>query len=125
MWESVIESYHQENDKWRRLLDFFKEQSAFLKTRLALVLERRLTDAGFLQQAEYYQNELIVRDQAIAILRHDIHSQEKLLVAELEHNGQLPEVMSQQEKMRKDMQLLEKEFNKTRRAFYSFLSKEL
>ena len=56
---SKPDQFHHENKTWRRLLDFFKQENSFLKTRLSEVLDKS-TDKNFLALAEHFQNKFIL-----------------------------------------------------------------
>jgi hypothetical protein len=109
-----------ENKTWCRLLDFFKEENTFLKTRLSEVLDRS-SDKEFLALAEQFQNKFIIKDEYIDELLHDINKQEDAL----EKTGNtLPgkTLIKYQEKLRNEMEYFEKDFNTLKNGFNKYLS---
>ena len=61
---SRLEHYRHEYLTWERMLDFFKQENAFLKTRLSQVVDKK-TDRDFLAYAEHFQNQFIIKDEFI------------------------------------------------------------
>ncbi|MEO5944350.1 MAG: hypothetical protein ABIP30_17155 [Ferruginibacter sp.] len=114
------DQFRHENKTWCRLLDFFKEENAFLKTRLSEVLDRS-SDKEFLALAEQFQNKFIIRDEYIDELRHDINEQEDALE---KTSGVLPDniLTKKQEKLRNEMEHFEKDFNTLKNGFNKYLS---
>lgn len=66
-----IEQFNYEHTMWLRQLDFFKQENAWLKTRLAAVLDGN-TDTAVLPQAEYFQNQFINNDELIEALLQQV-----------------------------------------------------
>ena len=117
------EQFHFENMAWERLLDFFKQENAFLKTRLAEVLDQS-TDKGFLSLAEQFQNKFILKDEFIDELRHDINVQERSLKENYLNPLSVPDkkIIKQQEKLRNEMAFLEKDFPQMKNEFIKYLA---
>lgn len=117
------EQFHHENNTWSRLLEFFKQENAFLKNRLAEVVDQR-TDKEFLALAEQFQNKFILKDEYIDELRHDINAQYLQLVNSKDslEDGKL---IKRQEKLRNEMEYFEKDFNKLKNEFNKYLSSVL
>lgn len=66
-----IEQFNYEHTMWLRQLDYFKQENAWLKTRLAAVLDGN-ADKVILPQAEYFQNQFVCNDEAIEELKTDV-----------------------------------------------------
>ncbi len=66
-----IEQFNYEHTMWQRQLDFFKQENAWLKTRLAAVLDGN-SDKAVLPQAEYFQNQFIYNDELVEDLRQQV-----------------------------------------------------
>jgi hypothetical protein len=123
---SKPEQFHYENKAWERLLEFFKQENAFLKTRLAEVLDQ-CADRNFLALAEQFQNRFILKDEFIDELRHDIHEQDRLIkeyytrkLNELDNK-----VIKKQEKLRNEMAYLESDFPMLKNEFNKYLTNNL
>ena len=116
---SKCDQFHHENKTWRRVLDFFKQENSFLKTRLSEVLDSS-TDKNFLALAEQFQNKFILKDQYIDELRQDINKQELNLknTAEIAFDIRLTK---HQEKLRNEMEYFEKDFNTLKNEFNKYV----
>jgi hypothetical protein len=114
------DQFRHENKTWCRLLDFFKEENTFLKTRLSEVLDRS-SDKKFLALAEQFQNKFIIKDEYIDELLHDINKQEDALG---KTGDTLPgkTLIKHQEKLRNEMEYFEKDFNTLKNGFNKYLS---
>ncbi len=117
------EQFLHESKTWNRLLEFFKQENAFLKTRLAEVVDHR-TDKEFLTLAEQFQNKFIIKDEYIDELRHDVNLQQQNLNKNVD---ELPDrdTLKKQEKLRNEMEYFEKDFTKLKNEFNKYLSSVL
>lgn len=120
---SKPEQFLHENKTWNRLLEFFKQENAFLKNRLAEVVDHR-TDKEFLALAEHFQNKFIIKDEFIDELRHDINTQELGLIRK---DSELldSKTLRKQEKLRNEMEYFEKDFTNLKNEFNKYLSSVL
>jgi len=117
---SKTEQFHHEHKTWTRLLEFFKQENYFMKTRLSEVVDHS-TDRDFLALAEQFQNRFLLKDEYIDELRHDINKQDQLLSITTEI---LPghKLLKTQEKLRNEMEYFEKDFNALKNEFNKYLS---
>lgn len=117
------EQFLHESKTWNRLLEFFKQENAFLKTRLAEVVDHR-TDKEFLTLAEQFQNKFIIKDEYIDELRHDVNLQQQGLNRK---ENEMPDrdTLKKQEKLRNEMEYFEKDFTKLKNEFNKYLSSVL
>lgn len=115
--------FYYENLTWERLLDFFKQENAILKTRLSEVVDQ-LTDKDFIELAEHFQNIFIIKDEFIDELRHDINNHEILLNTLLASTDERADkkILKKQEKLRNEMEALEKDFMKDKNQFNKYLA---
>lgn len=115
--------FYYENLTWERLLDFFKQENAILKTRLSEVVDQ-LTDKDFIELAEHFQNVFIIKDEFIDELRHDINNHEILLNTLLASTDERADkkILKKQEKLRNEMEALEKDFMKDKNQFNKYLA---
>lgn len=116
-----IEQFLHENITWKRLLDFFNQESSYLKNRLSEVVDRA-TDKTLIAKAEHFQNEFILNDECIQDIGKDIKLQEKSLQLTLTQK-KLPDqrVCKMQDKLRNEIFYLEKEFSKLKNEFNQYL----
>lgn len=111
------EHFEQECAAWLRLLDFLKQENSFLKTRLSVVVDHK-TDREFLNEAEHFQNLFIIKDEYIREIAKDakMHN-EKLKQAILLKKDIEDKLIRQQQKLRNEMDHLEKEFIRMKNDF--------
>jgi hypothetical protein len=123
---SKTKQFYYENLTWERLLEFFKQENAFLKTRLSEVVDQ-LTDKDFLELAEHFQNVFIIKDEFIDELRHDINDHEILLKTVMSSPDKKADkkILKKQEKLRNEMETLERDFTKDKNQFNKYLASVL
>ncbi len=114
--------FQYENQTWERLLEFLKQENAYLKNRLSEVLDHN-TNKDFLPQAEHYQNLFIVKDEFMDEMRHDVHEQGTALkkVSDTVEDTIDIKLVKMQEKLRNEMEFLEKDFIKIKNEFNKYL----
>ena len=119
---SKLHQFHHEYQTWKRLLDFFKQENAFLKTRLSEVVDHN-TDKDFLALAEQFQNQFIIQDEFIDELKRDIHSMEFLLKEDALQQKNSPDKRKEakQSKLRNEIEYLEKNFSRLKNEFNKYL----
>lgn len=110
---------HHELDTWGRTLNYIQQENIHLKTRLAQIIKNGIDDR-LLEQVEYFQSQFLNKDAIIALLRQDIAKELKL-------NGEMADEQNQlkHEKLRRDMELMENEFNRLKFDFNSYLTESL
>lgn len=115
------EQFLHESITWRRLLDFFIQETSFLKTRLSQVVDKE-TDKTFIARAEHFQNDFILNDEGISDIGRDIKEQEiSLKAALLLRKEPDQKLCRQQEKLRNEISYLEKGFISLKDQFNKFL----
>ncbi len=119
---SRLEQYHHEHLTWERLLAFFKQENAFLKTRLSEVVDRDM-DKDFLALAEHFQNQFIVKDEFIDELKHDIHEMDMILKQDIEAARNIPDkrMEARHNKLRDEVEFLEKNFTELKKEFNNYI----
>ena len=94
--------FEYEHKAWKRSLEFFKQENALLKYHLSDMVDHN-EENSFLQMAEYFQNELLLKDELLNKLLKELH--------ELENEEKLSEKMlSRQNKLRYEVLHAEKKF---------------
>ena len=111
-------SGQQEQQVWLRTLDYIQQETIQLKNSLANIIKKEI-DSTMLESIEYFQNEFLKKDTVIALLRHDIAKQNKTQGTDTGDKKTAPK----QEKLRQDMEIVEKQFSKLKFDYYSFLAK--
>ena len=121
MKKSKTDQVLEECTAWERLLDFFKQENSYLKIRLSEVLDNK-TDKDFLALAEHFQNQFILKDEFIDEMLHDVREQEKNLHILAEKKATIEErLIKKQQKIRNEMEFLEKDFNRMKNEFNKYL----
>lgn len=101
------------------MLEFFKQENSYLKTRLSEVLDHT-SDKDFLALAEQFQNKFILKDEYIDELRHDVNTQDqnlKLVPDDLISEKQL----KRQNKLRNEIDYFEQDFVRLKNEFNKYL----
>ena len=110
--------YNHEYNTWSRMLEFYNQESAFLKTRLSEVVDQGI-DRESLALAEHFQNQFIIKDDFIIELRQDINSMEKAIGNNKDEL--VVKLDTKQNKLRNEINYLEKSFNELKNDFNKFL----
>lgn len=113
------EQFHHENRAWIRLLEFFKQENYFMKTRLSEVLDHHV-DKDFLALAEQFQNKFILKDEYIDELRHDINKLDHIL-SEITGGWISNTHLATQVKLKNEVEYFEKDFNRLTSEFNEYL----
>jgi hypothetical protein len=121
-YTSKLDQYHHEYRTWQRTLEFFKQENAFLKTRLSEVVDRN-TDKEFLALAEQFQNQFIIKDDFIGELKHDINEMETTLKVTTVSIKVLADkkIEAKHNKLRNEIEYLEKNFTQLKNDFNKYL----
>jgi hypothetical protein len=107
---------------WIRSIDFYKQENSHLMNRLAEVVDGT-TDREFLAQAEHFQNQFIIKDEFMDILRHDVNEQAKRLLDRQRRREAVldNELETGQLALREQVAYLEKDFTELRNDFNRYL----
>jgi hypothetical protein len=116
-----IEQFLHESITWKRLLDFLIQENSFLKTRLSEVVDKEI-DKVIIANAEYFQNEFILKDEYIRDIETDVKTHEKNLQLVLTQKKMLDhKICKHQDKLRNEISYLEKEFSSLKNQFNKYL----
>jgi ppGpp synthetase/RelA/SpoT-type nucleotidyltranferase len=109
--------FMHENSSWERLLDFYKQENAYLKTRLAELLDHN-SSAAFIELAEHFNTRFIGMDEAILSLQKDIRRQrESIAYTSKDSWADIILVQPVQQKLRSEMEHFEKEISTLKNEF--------
>jgi hypothetical protein len=114
-----LEQLYHELDTWTRTLNYIQQENIHMKNRLAAIVKNGLANE-LLEKVEYFQNCFLNKDAVIGLLRQDIAHENKLEQALLDK-----EIIEAHNKLRKDMDLMEKEFSGLKFDFNNYLSESL
>ena len=106
-----------DNKNFQGSLDFFQQENALLKYRLSEVVDDS-EERGFLQLAEYFQNELLLNDERLSHLTKRLHQLNEQIPTYGKNKNSSESFAAIQDKFRTDFlefetrfQSLSKEFN--------------
>lgn len=120
-----IHQYEYECMMWMRSLEYLKQENAYLKDRLAEVVDHN-SDKYFLAQAEHFQNQFIIKDEFLDELKHDISDQMELLKNQNFHsNNRQDDLTLRQDKLRDQMIFIERDFLNLRNDFQKYLNTQI
>jgi len=107
-----IIQYYQikyEHNSWERSLEFFSQENALLKYQLSEIVDNNEQD-HFLSVAEYFQNELLLKDETLNRLIKSV-SEFDVELNKVPPTKKIPEnLICQQAKLRNDILQFEKKF---------------
>lgn len=120
----TIYQLHEEHKTWLNKLLFYKDEVSIMSNRLSEVT-RKNTSREVLSLIDYFNNQLLIQEEQIDILNHDIKSHESYLEAavrrdtnDIEHKK-----FSDHTKHRESIAVFEKIFKELREELIDFLSK--
>jgi hypothetical protein len=116
----ILSQYKYEHESWKRYLQFIQQENNFLKTRLSQALQQD-TDLDFLERAEYFQNKFLTEDETVHLLRQDVHEIEDMIFKGTEEYAAMDHLRRKFWKLSRDMETVERQFNKLKSDFNTFL----
>ena len=120
-----MEQVKIESNSWKRLLDFFMEETVHAKNRLSDILSNGF-DRNLLDELEDFQSQYIKQDEVISLLRHEIAELNKLLLNENQNNGINRDLIERKlENLRHNLSNSERRFCDLQLEFNRYLSKEI
>ena len=99
----------RDNKTFQGSLDFFQQENALLKYRLSEIVDNN-EERGFLQMAEYFQNELLLHDERLTQLTKRIHQLSDQFSAYETQKNISENFIAVKEKFRTDLLEFEKKF---------------
>lgn len=113
--------YWQEALTWNRAMDFYLQENAFFKTRLAQVLENDI-NIDLLEKAEYFQSSFVSNDEGIKELKADINNLQGLIgLAAERKNADDAEVEKKFKKIVNEIGHFTKRFENLKSTFNQYL----
>ena len=124
MTTKMIQQYIYERDAWYRLLDYLEEENILYKNRIAIILKSD-TDSLLVETIESFLNKFILHDAIISLFRHDIAKANEKMAAKVidEEKENYDEIMLTQNKLRGEIEIIERQFNSLKFEFNKYLSK--
>jgi len=125
MPELKLKQLQYENETWKRLLGFMKDENVYLKTRLSELLKDNF-DKNLLEEVENFQSRFIKEDELIGLLRNDAAELDRLLEREIFEDGQiLNQVEKQLKKLRRNIKIAQRQFARLKLEFNNYLSENM
>ncbi|MBI1781332.1 MAG: hypothetical protein HYR66_08175 [Sphingobacteriales bacterium] len=123
---SLISQFQNENETWKRILAFIKEENINIKNRLSEIVKNMDSEEDMLERIEYFQNCFVEEDEKLRYMVKEVDVQGKSLIRDIYEDGNFVKgVKSNQSRLRKEMEKTEKDFNKLKFEFNSYLSEAL
>jgi hypothetical protein len=122
--QKTISQLHQEHREWLNKLLFYRDELSIMDDRILEVAKKKSSKEAA-PLIEHFQNQLIIQNEQIDILNHDIKSHEAYLHTAVEKKGADidTENFSDHQKHRESVIIFEKIFRELREEFIEFLAK--
>ena len=109
MKATLRNQFKHEHKAWGRSLEFFRQENALLKYRLSEMVDNN-EENKFLQIAEYFQNELLLKDDMLNKILKEIHGFSDKFNEYQNEDGLSEKNITRQDQLRNDILLFEKIF---------------
>lgn len=117
-----VKQFQRESDEWKRTLELLLLENAYLKNRLAEIVNVSNGTLPFLEKAEDYQNRFMQKDEVINLMRQDITEFDRQLAAcGPDDKDLLSSIQKKQQALRKELLLLESTFSVLKVQFRDML----
>lgn len=122
--QKYISELHHDHREWHNLISFYEEDIKVMRKRLEEVAAKN-TDREMHGWVERFQNKLIIQEEQIDILKHDINECENNLVKNIEDNPTASDrrKLDDHADLRDRVQTFELLFNKLRKDLNAFVAK--
>ena len=125
MKNTISKQLLYEAETWKRSIVFIQTELVFMKNRIAQIV-MEMPDRSMLDPIENYQHLFIELEKSLHLFRLDITSQIELIKKNHEVSlHQLQEKLMKQKKLRKEIGMTEKLFNKMKFEFNQSFSTKL
>lgn len=125
MTEVAIKQLKLEYDAWLRTVNYFLLENIYLKNRLGQLVKSSMNH-NFIMKLDSFQNSFVEKDTFISLLKRDISEHYLLLNKSTDNDkAHLISVLKSQNKLRSDIQNMEREFNKLKFDFNTFVAGNL
>jgi hypothetical protein len=106
---------------WNRAMDFYLQENAFFKTRLAQVIENKV-NKEFIEKAEHFQNCFVQKDECVKDLKLDIDNLQRslrdLIAAKKTSDNELAKKFN---KLKNEIDYFNQDFEKLKLTFNQYL----
>lgn len=109
-------SYQLETTTWLQKLDKLQQENIAMKNMVASIIKNDV-DNEVLDAMEQFMNKFIDKDAALELLRYDI----AIVMKQTNNNTTATKtIILKHEKLRREIVLMEEEFNRLKENFYQF-----
>jgi hypothetical protein len=95
----------QEQKSWQRTMEFLRQENALLKYRLSEMVDNN-EENHFLQTAEYFQNELLIKDDMLKKLIDELQKYTEII----KNNNSSSQILPMHNKLRNEITIFQKEY---------------
>jgi predicted oxidoreductase (fatty acid repression mutant protein) len=95
----------QEHESWQRTMEFLRQENALLKYRLSEMVDHN-EENHFLQTAEYFQNELLIKDEMLKKLIDELQKYTELI----KNNVSSKKIIPMHNKLRNEIIIFQKDY---------------
>ena len=96
----------QEHKSWQRTIEFLRQENALLKYRLSEMVDNN-EENYFLQTAEYFQNELLIKDDMLKKLVDELQKYTEFIK---NNNAPSEKIIPMHNKLRNEIIIFQKEY---------------
>jgi hypothetical protein len=119
-----LEAIHKETKEFNVQLELMSQECIYMKDRLTSLLN--LFNASFIiEWAEYFQNQIIMKEEAIELLKFDLHHLEMLIINHNQVENINDTVLNLQIQVLEKISFLENDCMKMKQAFHEFIGTHL
>lgn len=123
MYPGQIKQIHQENNQWFMALDVMNQDCISMKDRLSKLVDM-FNEPDIIDWAEQFQNLILLKEEAIDLIKHDLRTQEDLIEKYDLHptEKETSDPQGRQDMIRRQINYLEKDFAEMKQSFNDYLS---
>ena len=118
---NIQEEIKYENEVGKKLLQGLQQDNVLLKNKLSEILKLNIRD-GILEKAENFQTSFLLADERISFLRKDNTELCRQFLKATGDRNAIEELSQKQKQLKKQIKQEEKEFNKLKLAFNSYIA---
>lgn len=124
--QKTISQLHEEHKEWMNKLLFYRDELSVMDDRI-LGIAKKKPQKEIMTMVEHFQNQVILQNEQIDILNHDIKSHEAYLHTAVEKKGAEidTENFSDHQKHKESIAVFEKIFRELREEFNEFQAKQV
>ncbi len=121
--KTTIYSQHYEHTQWLNKLAFYVDEISIMQSRIEEIAKKN-TSKDVRVKIEHFQNQLLIQQNNIDVMKHDIKHDEKQLKSTIMQNEVAVDHKKIEDhvKEREDVEFFETNFNKLRKELNLFLA---